>query len=204
MALTMLISAIQLADNPASSDIPTSSASASLSPQSSTGSVSSSKVFAGIIAGSVVCGLTLLAALIVGALFLCKRHRQRNDSPLVVDGSSPMLTPFTTTQNMTSSGILGEQHLRNQVKSARFPAVAMRREPSPSGAAEIGSSGIVGVDVQTEPTTAPGNQVGITDNPSPGSRREYTLMEELLRSLNDRMSRDRWNAEEMPPGYYEG
>ncbi|KAK0433866.1 hypothetical protein EV421DRAFT_1842422 [Armillaria borealis] len=37
-ALTALISAIQLADNPTSSDIPTSSASASLSPQSSTGS----------------------------------------------------------------------------------------------------------------------------------------------------------------------
>ncbi|SJL17348.1 uncharacterized protein ARMOST_20898 [Armillaria ostoyae] len=70
-ALTALISAIQLADNPASSDIPTSSMSASLPPQSSTGSASSSKKdFAGIIAGSVVGGITLLAALIVGALFL--------------------------------------------------------------------------------------------------------------------------------------
>ncbi|KAK0216403.1 hypothetical protein IW262DRAFT_215243 [Armillaria fumosa] len=179
LALTVLISAIQLVDNP------TSSASESLSTQSSTQSVSSAKKeFAGIIAGSVVGGITLVAALIVGAIFLCKLHRRRNGTPLVVDGSLPMLTPFTA-QYMSSPGILGEQHPRNQAKSARFSAVAAGRDPSPLGAPENG------------------NHVASTDNPPPGGRREHTLMKELLRSLNEWMSRDRWNAEEMPPGYHD-
>ncbi len=201
----MLLSAIQLADNPATSTIPTSSVTASLQPEPSSGSASSAKKdFAGIIAGSVIGGIVLVAALITGALFLCKRHRQRNDSPLGVDGCSPMLTPFTTVENMASSGILGEQHWRNQEKPARFSGVAMEGEPSSSGAADNGSAGIVGANVPTEPMASSGAQVSTPENPPPGDRREHTLMEELLRTLNYRISRDRWNAEEMPPGYHDG
>ncbi|PBK61076.1 hypothetical protein ARMSODRAFT_1089927 [Armillaria solidipes] len=207
-ALTVLLGAIQLVDGPssnssASSVIPTSSVSVSPPPQSSSGSAvasSAKKDSARIIAGSVVGGIVLLAALIVGTLFLRKLRRQRNDSPLVVDGSSPMLIPFTTTQNMASSGILAEQHRRNQVKSARFPGVAMGGEPSSSGDADNGSVGMV----RTEPTASPRNQAASPENSPPGDRREHTLLEELLRSLNDRMSRDRWNAEELPPDYHEG
>ncbi|KAK0433862.1 hypothetical protein EV421DRAFT_1993872 [Armillaria borealis] len=243
-ALTVLLSAIQLVDeppssnltdgNPASTVTPTSSAGTSLPPQpsrnssviptssvgtplapqspptssvnpvSSSGSASSAqKGSAGIIVGSVFGGITLFAALIVGALFLRKLHRQRSTNPSVVDASSAMITPFMATQNIASPGILGEQYRRNRVKSARFPGVAMGGEP-PSRAADNGSVGIPRVNVRTEPTTAPGNQVGSTDNPPAGGRREYTLLEELLRSLNDLISRDRWNAEELPPDYHEG
>ncbi len=186
--MTALLSAIQLPDNPVTSETASSA----------------KKDFDGIIAGSVVGGIAFVAALIAGALFLCKRHRQRSDSPLVADGNSPMLTPFTTTQNMAFSGISGEQHWRNQEKLARFPVVAMEGEPSSSGAADNGSVGVVGVNVRTEPTTSPGNQVAGPENPPPGDRREHTLMEELLRSLNTRISRNRWNAEELPPDYHEG
>ncbi len=192
-------------DNPVSNAIPTSSVSASLPPQSSSGSASSAKKdSAGIIAGSVIGGIGLLAALIAGALFLRKLHHQRNNSPFIVDGSSPMLTPFTTTQNMAFSGISGDQHWRNQVKRARFPGVAMGEEPSPSGAAVDRSVGMVRVNVQTEPTTSPENHVAVTNNPPPGGRGEYSIMEELLRSSNDQMLRERWNAEDMPPDYHEG
>ncbi|PBK61073.1 hypothetical protein ARMSODRAFT_1065498 [Armillaria solidipes] len=221
-ALTVLLGAIQLDgqsssnldDNPTSSVIPTSSVGTSLPPQSSTSSganpdnssrsaSSTQKNSAGIIAGGVVGGIALLAVLTVGALFLRKLHHQRSDNPSVADASSSMVTPFMAMENMASSGILGEQHRRNRVKSARFPGVAMGREPS-SRAADNGSVGIPGANVRTEPTASPGNQVGSTDNPPAGGRREYTLLEELLRSLNDRISRDRWNAEELPPDYHEG
>ncbi|PBK86111.1 hypothetical protein ARMGADRAFT_1066722 [Armillaria gallica] len=187
-ALTALLSAIQLPDNPVTSETASSA----------------KKDFAGIIAGSVVGGIAFVTALIAGALFLCKRHHQRSDSPLVADGNSPMLTPFTTTQNMAFSGISGEQHWRNQEKPARFPVVAMEGEPSSSRAADNGSVGAVGVNVRTEPMTSPGNQVAGPENPPPGDRREHTLIEELLRSLNTRISRDRWNADELPPDYHEG
>ncbi|SJL17354.1 uncharacterized protein ARMOST_20904 [Armillaria ostoyae] len=221
-ALTVLLGAIQLdgqsssnlGDNPTSRVIPTSSVGTSLPPQSSTSSgvnpdnssrsaSSTQKNSAGIIAGGVVGGIALLAVLTMGALFLRKLHHQRRDNPSVVDASSSMVTPFMATQNMASSGILGEQHRRNRVKSARFPGVAMGREPS-SRAADNGSVGIPGANVRTEPTASPGNQVGSTDNPPAGGRREHTLLEELLRSLNDRISRDRWNTEELPPDYHEG
>ncbi len=145
----------------------------------------------------------LLAALIFGSLFLRKLHCQRNNSTLVVNGRSPLLTPFTTTQNMASSGISREQHWRDQEKPARFPGVAMGGEPSSLGAADTGSVGIVGANVRTEPMDAPGAQVASPENPPP-DRREHTLIEELLRTLNYRISRDGWNAEEMPPGYHEG
>ncbi|PBK86085.1 hypothetical protein ARMGADRAFT_999255 [Armillaria gallica] len=208
MALTSLLSAIQLAENPGSSTIPTSSTTVSLPPQltSTLPAVASSakKNSAGIIAGSVVGGIVLLAALIFGTLFLRKLHRQRNDGTLVVNGRSPLLTPFTTTQNMASSGILREQHRRNQAKSARFPGVAMGGEPSSLGAADNGSTGIAGLNIRAELMASPGTQVASPENPPPDDRREHTLMEELLRSLNTRMSRNRWNAEELPPDYHEG
>ncbi|PBK86121.1 hypothetical protein ARMGADRAFT_1017579 [Armillaria gallica] len=209
-ALTVLLGAIQIGDGLSlnSGVIPTSTMSVSLPPQltSTRPAVTSSakKDSAGIIAGSVIGGIVLLSALTVGTLFLRKLRRRRSNGPLVVDGSSSMLTPFTTTQNIASSGILGEQHRRNQVKSARFPGVAMEGEPSSSGAADNGSVGIVGANVPTEPMASPGAQVASPENPPPGDRREQTLMEELLRTLNYRISRDRWNAEEMPPGYHEG
>ncbi len=207
MALISLLSAIQLAENPGSSTIPTSSTTVSLPPQltSTLPAVASSakKNSAGIIAGSVVGGIVLLAALISGTLFLRKRHRQRNDSTLVVNGRSPLLTPFTTTQNMAYSGILREQHRRNQAKCARFPGVAMGGEPSLEAAGN-GSTGIAGVNIRAELMASPGTQVASPENPPPDDRREHTLMEELLRSLNTRISRDRWNAEELPPDYHEG
>ncbi len=204
--MTALLSAIQLADNPVTSTIPTSSVTASLPPQSSSRSASSSakKDFAGIIAGSVVGGIALVAALVAGALFLRKLHHQRNDSRLVVDQNSPTLTPFTTTKDMAFSGTLGEQHWRNQETPTRFPGVAMEGEPSSSGGADNGSGGVVGVNVRTEPTASPENQAAGPENPPPGDRREHTLMEELLRSLNDWISQGRWNAEEPPPDYHEG
>ncbi|KAK0237333.1 hypothetical protein EDD85DRAFT_1024011 [Armillaria nabsnona] len=210
-ALTVLLSAIQLVDDqssPTSSDNPTSSVNpaASVNPDNSGGSASMAKKdLAGIIAGSVVGGVVLLAALMVGTIFLRKRHRQRNDSSaLVVDGSSrtPTPTPFTTTQNMASSGISGEQDRKNQANS-RFPWVATGDDPSFLGAADNGSVGIVGANVRTEPMASPGAQVTSPENPPP-DRGEHTLMEELLRTLNYRISRDRWNGEELPPNYHEG
>ncbi len=209
----MLLGAIQIGDglslnSSASSVIATSTMSVSPPPQltSTRPAVASSakKDSAGIIAGSVIGGIVLLAALIVGTLFLRKLRRQRNNSPLVVDGSSQMLTPFLATQNMASSGILGEQHLRNQMKSARYSGVVMGGEASTSGAANNGSSGVVGVNVRTDPTTSPGNQVASPEISPPGNRGEYELTEELLRSFNDWISRGRWNAEELPPDYHEG
>ncbi len=205
MALTSLLSAIQLAENPASSTIPTSSVTVSPPPSTLPAVASSAKKdLARIIAGSIVGGIVLLAALIFGTLFLRKLHRQRNDSTLTVNGCLPLLTLFTTTQNMASSGILREQHQRNQMKSARFSGIVMGGECSSSGAANNRLVGVAGVNIWAEPMASPGTQVASPENPPPDDRREHTLMEELLRSLNTQISRDRWNGEELPPDYHEG
>ncbi|KAK0237375.1 hypothetical protein EDD85DRAFT_791042 [Armillaria nabsnona] len=217
-ALTVLLAAIQLVDVQSSSNssvIPTSSGGRSLpsqssptpsvNPEKSSGPASSAKDLAGIIAGSLIGGMVLLTTLIMVTLFLRKLHHQRSHNPSVVDGSSLMVMPFTATQSMASSGILGEQHQRTQVKSARFrvPGVAMGEEPS-LRATDNGSVRISRMNVLTEPMASPRTQVASPENPLHGNRREHTLLEELLRSINDWMSWNRWNAEEMPPGYHEG
>ncbi|KAK0471203.1 hypothetical protein IW261DRAFT_1612201 [Armillaria novae-zelandiae] len=199
-AVAALLSAIRVLDNPDSepSAIPTSSATAS----------STKKNLAGVVAGSVIGGIVVLAASLAGTLFWRKLRRQRNDSPLVADGSPqmPVLTPFKTTQDMSSSGILGEHHLKYQVKSPGIPQVAMEGEPSFSGPIVDNASLVerVGANVPTEPMASPGTQVANPDNQPPDDRREHTPMEELLGSLNAWTSPDRWNAEEPPPDYHEG
>ncbi|KAK0189338.1 hypothetical protein F5146DRAFT_1199177 [Armillaria mellea] len=223
-ALTVLLSAILLdeqpsfdsSDNSTSSAIPTSSVGTSLLPQPSmTSSVnpdnpirsasSAQKNSAGIIAGSVIGRMALLAGLIIVGLFFRKLHRQRSDVTSVVDASSLRVTPFPMTQNMASSGILGEQHRRNRLKPARFPEAAIGREPSSLRAADNGLVGIPRVNVRTEPAASPGTQDALSpENPPPGDGRGRILLEELLRSLNARISPDRWNAEEVPPDYHEG
>ncbi len=51
---------------------------------------------------------------------------------------------------------------------------------------------------------SPGNHVASPENPPPGDRREHTLIEELLRTLNAWISQDRRNLEDLPPDYHEG
>ncbi|KAK0468902.1 hypothetical protein IW261DRAFT_1597887 [Armillaria novae-zelandiae] len=199
-ALAALLSAIRVLDNPDSepSAIPTSSATAS----------STKKNLAGVVAGSVIGGVVVFTASLAGTLFWRKLRRQRNDSPLVADGSPqiPVLTPFTTTQDMSSSGILREHHLKYQVKSPRFPQVAMEGEPFFSGPVVDNASLVerVGANVPTQPRASPGTQVANPENQPLDDRREHTPMEELLGSLNAWTSPDRWNAEEPPPDYHEG
>ncbi len=66
----------------------------------------------------------------------------------------------------------------------------MGGEPSSLGATDDGPVGIAGVNIRAEPMASPGTQVVSPENPPPDNRREHTLMEELLRSLNTRISRN--------------
>ncbi|KAK0216398.1 hypothetical protein IW262DRAFT_1299621 [Armillaria fumosa] len=152
-----------------SSDIPSSSVSA---PSSQAGSIApAKKQFAGVIASSVVGGITFLTAFMVGAIFLCKLHCRRNDGRLGVDGSSSMITPFLITECTASSEILGVQHQRNRVKSAGLSRVAMGEEPSPR-ATDNGLVGIPRMDVLTEPMASPRTPVASPESPPPGDGRE--------------------------------
>ncbi|KAK0482991.1 hypothetical protein EDD18DRAFT_1467728 [Armillaria luteobubalina] len=185
-----------------SSDIPSSSVTASSS--QTTSITPAKKQFAGVIAGSVVGGITFLAAVTVGAIFLCKLRLRRNDGRLGVGGSSSTMTPFLFTGCAASSENSGEQHQRNRVKSGRLSRVAMGEEPS-TRATDNGLVGISGMDALTEPTASPRTVVASPESPPPDDGRQRILMEELLRSLNVRLSQDRWNEEsEEPPVYHEG
>ncbi len=94
VALTALLSAIQLVDdqsslksNPTPSHIPTATMTTSPLPRK--------KNTTGAIVGGVVGGLAILAVTIVCALLYRRRRRQGNHSPLVVDEHSPQrFAPF--------------------------------------------------------------------------------------------------------------
>ncbi|KAK0443431.1 uncharacterized protein EV420DRAFT_1484956 [Desarmillaria tabescens] len=197
-ALSALLSAIQLADDQASStssDDPTSSITPSPGTVMSSSPLPTKKSSTGVIVGSVVSGLAVLAA-------NCgRRHRSNNESHSDVDNSSPrMLTPFMATSIPVSSEISRESRM-NQKKNARYTVGASRAESS-------SSSGLVErdptqrrMDIQTELTST------LTPpNPPRTESRENMPTEELLRLLNERLQPGRWNVsdDELPPEYHEG
>ncbi|SJL17343.1 uncharacterized protein ARMOST_20893 [Armillaria ostoyae] len=200
VAVTALLSAIQLvddesssksSDNPTSSHTPTAKMTTSPLPQK--------KNTTGAIIGGVVGGLAVLVITIVCVLLYRRRRRQGN-SPLVVDERSPQIrAPFMAT---SVPEISVENHI-NQVQNARCPVDVSRGQSSTSpGAVETDTTGM---DVQTESTTPQGAAA------SPlyalhTERREDIPTEELLRLLHERLHPSRWNDldDELPPEYHEG
>ncbi len=185
VALTALISSIQLIDNQASS---------------------TKRNLAGIIAGSVLGVIGLIATLITGGIFLRKRQRRRNaDGTFVLDESPfPVLTPFVITRSMAASWISEERHRRNQIKSTQSPGVANRGEPSSLGVVDNdGAAGTARENIQTELTPPREAWVSGAVNTPPRDGRENALIEELLILLNERLLPDRRNAGELPPDYHE-
>ncbi|KAK0443437.1 uncharacterized protein EV420DRAFT_1724002 [Desarmillaria tabescens] len=89
VAISVLLSAIQLADDQASSkpsDTPMSTAP-----------LSTKKGRTGVIVGGVIGGLAVAAAIIAGILLLRRRHRQLNNTLVVNECSPQILTPFMVT-----------------------------------------------------------------------------------------------------------
>lgn len=194
-ALTALISSLLFTD-----DQPLSNPSTNTTTTSGSGSASASstkKYLAGVIAGGVIGGIALLSTLIVVALFLYKRHRKKNHgAPLFGDDSPPpTLSPFTVSQNMSSSWILGQQKQRSQGEYIRHPGVTNRGEPSLSGVATNGEVGRR-VDVQSlQAESAASLDRGATSG-SPNAL--------LGEGRNERpISLGQLDAEEPPPEYQE-
>ncbi|KAK0433864.1 hypothetical protein EV421DRAFT_2039941 [Armillaria borealis] len=200
VAMSALLSAIQLVDDQPlskSSDNPTSSRSPTAS--ATTPPLSPKKNVTGAIVGGVVGGLAVLVLTIVCVLLCRRRHRQGNHTPLVVDGSPRIITPFMDTSVPELSG---EHHI-NRTKNARYPIDASRGQSStPQGPVETDATRM---DVQIESTT-PLEAVVSPPNLLHTERREDMPTEELLRLLNQRLLLGRWNGldDELPPEYSEG
>ncbi|KAK0443426.1 uncharacterized protein EV420DRAFT_1484952 [Desarmillaria tabescens] len=174
VAISLLLSAIQLADDQASSissDVPTSSATPS--PSTSTSSLlPTRKSLAGAIAGGIVGGLAVLAAV------TC--HRSNNKNHSVVDNFSPqMLTLFMATSIPVSSEISRESRM-NQKKHARHT----RR-----------------MDVRIESTTPPHppNPLHTESRENMPTEELVRLLNERLQPGRWNVSED-----ELPPEYHEG
>ncbi len=202
VAVTALLSAVQLADDQPSSkssDNPTSRGAPTASTTSS--SLSPMKNTTGAIVGGVVGGLAVVVVTVVCVFFCRRRHRQRNHNPPVVDERSPqILTLFMATS--VSAAISREHHI-NQAKNSRYPVDASRGQPSTSpGVVETDATRI---DVQIESTTPP-EAAASPPNLLRSERREDMPTEELLRLLNERLLLGRWNGpdDEPPPEYVEG
>ncbi|KAK0237327.1 hypothetical protein EDD85DRAFT_1008472 [Armillaria nabsnona] len=202
VAVSALLSGIQLLDDRTSSNSggdPTSSAIPAAS--TTTSSLSQKKNTTGAIVGGVVGGLAVLAVMIVGALLLCRRHRRGNHQPLVVDGrSSRTLTPFMATSFTVSE--IPREHCITGGKNAGYPVP--RGDSLSSRAVETNVAGRR-LDVRIASTTPHGAAAGPL-NPLHTERREDMPTEELLRLLNERLQPGRWNdsGDELPPEYHEG
>ncbi|KAK0437660.1 hypothetical protein EV421DRAFT_1907159 [Armillaria borealis] len=186
VGISLLLSAIQLADNQASSessDTPTSNAVLSPSIITSPSPPSTMKISMGAIVGGIIGGLAVLAVVVMG-IFLIHRwcRRSKNGDHSTVDkSSSQMLTPFMATSTVASSEISGEHHT-NQEKHARYSVTASRGESSSSSRALMQDVVRRRTDVQAESTTLP-----TPPNSLHTENRENMPMEELLGLLSERL-----------------
>ncbi|KAK0433872.1 hypothetical protein EV421DRAFT_1909779 [Armillaria borealis] len=201
VAVTALLSAIQLvdddsssksSDNPTPSRTPTAKITTSPLPQK--------KNATGAIIGGVVGGLAVLVVTIVCVLLYRRRRRQGNHSPLVVDERSPQIR---TPSMATSVPEIPVENNINQVENDRCPVDVSRGQSSTSPAAV--ETDMTRMDVQTESTTPQGGAASPL-YPLHTERREYIPTEELLRLLHERLQPSRWNDldGELPPEYHEG
>ncbi|KAK0189334.1 hypothetical protein F5146DRAFT_1138720 [Armillaria mellea] len=186
VALTALLSAIQLADNEPpfkSSNIPTSShpptATITKSPSPSP---PPKKNAAGAIVGGVMGGLAVLAVTVVGIL-LYRRHQRNHIPPVLPAEVSP-------------------EHDINQANKTRYQVDVSGGQPSASpGTMEPDA---IMMDVQSESAT-PERANASPLYPPHTERREDIPTEELLRLLHERLQPNRWNDldDELPPEYHE-
>ncbi|PBK84200.1 hypothetical protein ARMGADRAFT_974338 [Armillaria gallica] len=202
IAISALLSAIQLVDHQPSSkpsDNPTSIAIAS--PSASTSPLPTKKNPTRTIVGGVVAGLAVLAIIIMGTFLLRGKYRRSNESHSAVDGSSPRtLTPFMDTSIPVSSEISGIFRM-NQGKCARFSLAQNRGESSSSSGVAAGR----GMDVHNGSTT-PLRAPASPPNPLHTERGERMSTQDLLRLLSERLQSGRWKDmdDELPPEYHEG
>ncbi len=209
VAVTALLSAIQLVDdqssskssnNPAPSRIsssrtPTATVGVTTSPFPPKGNPT------GAIVGGVVGGLAALAVTISCVLLCRRRHRQGKHTPLVGDECSPrILAPFMATS--VPAEISPEHHII-QAKNTRYHVDASKGQSSTSpGALETDATRM---DVQID-STIPPEAAASRPNLLHTERREDMPTEELLRLLNERLLLGRWNDpdDKPPPEYDEG
>ncbi|KAK0237386.1 hypothetical protein EDD85DRAFT_953386 [Armillaria nabsnona] len=200
VAVTTLLSAIQLIDDePSSKSSDNSTLTCTPTVTVTTSLLSLKKNPTGAIVASVVGGLTALVLTTVYVLLYCRQHRQGNLSPLLVnEGSSQILAPFMA---ISVPEILGEHHI-NWMKNARYPIEVSRGQSSASlGAVETDATTM---DVQIE-LAAPLEAVVSPPILFHIERREDMPMEELLRLLNQWLLLGRWNGldDELPLEYSE-
>ncbi|KAK0216400.1 hypothetical protein IW262DRAFT_1400023 [Armillaria fumosa] len=201
VALTALLSAIQLVDdqpsvkssnNPTSSHLPTATMTTSPSPPK--------KNMTGAIVGGVMGVLAILVVTIVYVLLYRRRLRRGCHSPPVVDECSPQLhTPFTA---MPVPAEVSPEHDINQAKNTRCPVDVSRGQSSASPVTVEPDT--IRMDVQTESAT-PERATASPLYPLRNERRDDIPTEELLRLLNERLQPNRWNDldDELPPEYHE-
>ncbi|KAK0468894.1 hypothetical protein IW261DRAFT_1676897 [Armillaria novae-zelandiae] len=194
IALTVLLSAVQLVDdqpsvkssnNPTSSRPPTVTVTTSPSPPK--------KNVTGAIVGGVMGVLVIFVVTIV-------RRRRGNHSPPVVDECSPRLhTPFTA---VPVPGEVSPENDINQAKNTRYPVDVNRGQSSASPVTV--EPDVIRMDVQTGSATPEGATASPL-YPSYAERRDAISTEELLRLLHERLQPNRWNDfnGELPPEYQE-
>ncbi|KAK0476947.1 hypothetical protein IW261DRAFT_1635377 [Armillaria novae-zelandiae] len=206
LALSALLSGIQLLDNQSSSKIsdgPTSLNGITTSSRPPARATTSSPLTQkhnpmGAIVGGVLGGLAVLGVATACVLLYHRQHRQRNHAPPVNESSSQILTPFMATRIQAD---ISREPDFNQGKIARYPAFASRGESSTPPGADADARRADG-QVLTVLNAALSPQ-----NPIDNQRREELPTDELLRMLiQRRLLRNRWDGEHEgpPPEYREG
>ncbi|KAF2647012.1 hypothetical protein K491DRAFT_784955 [Lophiostoma macrostomum CBS 122681] len=122
---------------PTSSGAPASSSTPSTTSLAPTPSPAPSKSHAGVIAGSVVGGVAIIAATILGVVFLLRRRKHRgNTQDAPISQAPPYAQPYGTDEKPVGveAGVYGQaEHAQNTYAANRAPPQEI---PEMSGSAE--------------------------------------------------------------------